>query len=118
MRHVLILLVTIAAAQIPQGHAKTIQHRETRWPNGQLRSSADYMDDVYQGEYQTWYASGGPYELRHFDHGRETGLQQSWTEDGTLDWNYEVRHGRHYGLVNAKPCLPADEDGNSTRTGR
>jgi hypothetical protein len=118
MRHVLILLITIGAAQIPPLYAGTLRHQETRWPNGHLRSSANYLDDVYQGEYRTWYASGQPYELRHFEHGRETGLQQSWTEDGTLYLNYEVRHGRHYGLINAKPCLPADADGYSKRTGQ
>jgi hypothetical protein len=118
VRHVLILLITIGAAQIPPGHATTLRHEETWWPNGRLRSSTNYADDVYQGVYRTWYVSGRPYELRHFDHGRETGLQQSWTEDGTLYLNYEVRNGRHYGLINAKPCLPADADGYSARSGR
>jgi len=34
-------------------------------------------------------------------------LQQSWTAGGELYLNYEVRGGRRYGMVNAKPCLPA-----------
>jgi hypothetical protein len=115
MRHVLILLVTLAAAQIPGGPTAAVRHQDTWWPNGHLRSSATYVNDVYHGEYRTWYASGHPYELRHFDRGREAGLQQSWTEDGTLYLNYETRNGRRYGLINAKPCLPADTDGSSRR---
>ena len=59
---------------------------------------------MYEGEYRTWYTSGNPYELRHFEAGHESGLQQSWTEDGTLYLNYESRGGRHFGLVNARTC--------------
>ena len=29
-----------------------------------------------------------------------------WTSDGVLFLNYEVRGGRRYGLVNARPCIP------------
>ena len=31
--------------------------------------------------------------------------------------NYEMRNGRRYGFVNAVPCLPADTDGTSARSG-
>lgn len=85
---------------------KTGRH-QSFWPNGKLRAAAWYADDAYQGEYRSFYESGRPYELRHFERGREAGLQQSWTEDGALFLNYEVRNGRRYGLVNARPCLPA-----------
>jgi len=94
-------------------HGEKYGLHESRWPNGKLRVQAHYFGDVFHGEYRTWYESGRPYELRHFDHGRESGMQQSWTEEGELYLNYEVRDGRRFGLINARPCLPADADGNS-----
>ncbi len=74
------------------------------WPNGQLRSEVNYSRDAYDGTYRTFYESGARYELRHYVDGHETGLQQSWSEDGTLYLNYEVHAGRRFGLVNATPC--------------
>lgn len=78
----------------------------TWWPSGAVRSLAQYADDAYDGEYRTYYETGRPYELRHYSHGREAGLQQSWTADGALFLNYEMRDGRRYGMVNARPCVP------------
>lgn len=60
-------------------------------------------------ERRTFYANGRPYEVRHFFNGREEGLQQAWTEDGTLYINYEMRNGRRYGFINARPCRPVQE---------
>lgn len=88
---------------------------ETFWPNGRLRQTIEYLGDVRHGEYRTWSVDGRPYELKHYEYGREAGLQQAWDETGTLYLNYEVRNGRRYGLVNARPCLPAAADGTSDR---
>jgi hypothetical protein len=60
-------------------------------------------------ERRTFYPSGRPYEVRHFYNGKEEGLQQAWTEDGTLYINYEMRNGRRFGFVNARPCRPVEE---------
>lgn len=87
------------------------------WPHGTLRSDVGYRHDAYDGAYRTFYASGAPYELRHYVHGHEAGLQQSWAEDGTLYLNYEVHTGRRFGLVNATPCHavgPAARSGGTT----
>lgn len=65
--------------------------------------------DVRNGEFRTWHSNGQLAEVRNYVNGREEGLQQSWTVDGVLYLNYEVRDGRRYGLVNSRPCLPADE---------
>lgn len=92
---------------------KKVGRFETWWPNGSQRSSVEYLDDVYHGEYRTWSKDGKAYELKHFYLGREAGLQQAWDENGELYLNYEVRNGRRYGMLNAKPCLPAGEDGAS-----
>ena len=78
----------------------------TWWPNGHVRSVAQYGDDAYEGLYATWYETGHRYELRHFVNGREAGGQQSWTAEGVLYLNYDVRDGRRYGMVNARPCVP------------
>lgn len=59
-------------------------------------------------ERRTFYPDGRPYEVRHFFNGKEEGLQQAWTEDGTLYINYEMRQGRRYGFINARPCLPVE----------
>lgn len=58
---------------------------------------------------RTFYPNGRPYEVRHFHNGKEAGLQQAWTEDGTLYINYEMRNGRRYGFINARPCRPVEE---------
>lgn len=86
------------AAPVRDGHVTTY------WPGGILKSDVSYRNDAYEGEYRTFYASGAPYELRHYTGGREEGRQQSWAADGTIYLNYEVRGGRRYGLVNASPC--------------
>lgn len=60
-------------------------------------------------ERRTFYPNGQPYEVCHFFNGREEGLQQAWTEDGTLYINYEMRNGRRYGFINARPCRPVEQ---------
>ena len=87
---------------------------ETWWPSGIRRSMVRYRDDVFDGEYRTWTITGAPYELKHFVNGREDGVQQAWDERGELYLNYVVRDGRRFGYINAKPCLSADADGQTT----
>jgi hypothetical protein len=60
-------------------------------------------------ERRSYYPSGRLAELRHFVNGREEGLQQAWTDDGQLYVNYEMRNGRRYGFINARPCTPVKE---------
>lgn len=60
-------------------------------------------------ERRTFYPDGRLFEVRHFYNGKEEGLQQAWTEDGTLYINYEMRNGRRYGFINARPCRPVEE---------
>ena len=109
----LVMVMTTAAAQLPARADAHLERRETHWPNGGLKSVGTYLGDVRHGEHRTFREDGTPYELRHFDRGRESGLQQSWEADGTLFLNYEMRNGRRYGFVNATPCLPAGKDGTS-----
>lgn len=60
-------------------------------------------------ERRTYYQSGKLFEVRHFYNGREEGLQQAWTEEGTLYINYQMKNGRRYGFINARPCTPVKE---------
>ena len=78
------------------------------WPGGGLRVRTFYDGDVIEGEYRSWHANGRLADLKHYEHGRESGLQQAWTDRGELYLNFEVRNGRHYGLINSRPCLPVD----------
>ncbi len=116
MRTFLLFMLSVAsvAAQWPSSPSTSaLEHLETYWPNGQIRSVATYHHDVRHGEYRTFREDGTRYELRHYDQGRESGMQQSWEQDGTLFLNYEVRKGRRYGFVNATPCVPAESTGSS-----
>jgi antitoxin component YwqK of YwqJK toxin-antitoxin module len=91
-----------------RGTKKVGTHR-LYWPDGTRRLEAHYEDDAYDGVYRTWHPSGRPAEVRLFARGRESGRQQAWTPEGVLYLNYEVRGGRHYGLINARPCVPIHE---------
>ena len=108
-----LLLMLLVGAELASAPIRHVERRSTYWPNGLLKTQADYVGDLRQGEYRTWREDGTLYELRHYDRGRESGVQQSWERDGTLFLNYEMRNGRRYGYVNAKPCLPAATDGTS-----
>ena len=74
-------------------------------------------DGVKHGEYRTFHDNGQLAEIRRYVMGREEGLQQSWTRDGVLYLNYEVRDGRRYGLVNARPCEPGENSTPATEGG-
>ncbi len=110
MRSAILLLII----GLSIGPSEPVKRVEEFWPNGTLRRAFDVRKDVRHGEYRTWTIDGKPYELKHFADGREDGLQQAWDENGRLYLNYEVRDGRRYGMVNAKPCLPADDAGMSS----
>jgi protein SCO1/2 len=79
---------------------------------GPVRPAADAgaMTPMKEGEYRTWHANGQLAEVRRYVSGREAGLQQSWTPEGVLYLNYEVRNGRRYGLVNSRPCAPVEDE--------
>lgn len=106
---VLLVLVAGAVAHLAASRPQALEPRSVRrldWPDGRPRLRAEVRGEVFDGAYRTWYPSGQPYERRHFANGQEAGLQQSWMADGALYLNYEVREGRRYGFVNAKPCTP------------
>lgn len=76
------------------------------WPDGRPRVEAFYAGDMIEGAYRSWHPNGQLAELKNYVEGREAGPQQAWTPQGELFLNYEARNGRHFGLINSKPCLP------------
>ncbi len=80
------------------------------WPDGTQKREAAMRGGVYDGDYRTWHPNGRPAEVRRYRDGRQEGLQQAWTADGVLYLNYEVRDGRRYGMVNARPCVTVGGD--------
>jgi hypothetical protein len=78
------------------------------WPNGAVRFRTRYTDDRFDGANEAWYDSGTRSQRLEYVAGREAGRQQMWAPDGTLIVNYEMRDGRRYGMINAKPCIPSD----------
>lgn len=100
----LVALVSIGASSI-------MQTRIEFWPNGRVRLEAHLRHDRFHGTYRTYYASGQPFEVRHYVQGREEGRQQSFTEAGDVFLNYEVWQGRRYGYLNARPCMPVASPG-------
>ena len=76
--------------------------------DGGPRVRTTFVDDRIEGEYRSWHRNGRLAQLKHYEDGREAGMQQAWTESGELYLNAEVRNGRHYGLVNSRPCQPVE----------
>ncbi len=101
-----------AAGSAPSGVSRTY------WPTGTLRSEFTLKNGVYEGEYRSWYASGRRFEVRHYVAGHEQGLQQAWSDNGTLYINYEARDGRHYGMENSTPCVDPQDSERQTAAGR
>ena len=76
------------------------------WPDGRPRVKTFYVDDLIEGAYQSFHPNGQRAEWKRYSAGHEEGLQQAWTDEGELYLNFEVRNGRHFGLINSRPCLP------------
>ena len=108
MRWMALTALLWVAALMSPAPVGALEARTTTWPDGRPRIEGTYLRDMRHGEFRTWHENGQLAELRHYFHGREAGHQQAWTKDGVMFLNYEVRDGRRYGLVNSKPCLPAE----------
>lgn len=108
---VLRCLVLCVTALVSTGASSITETRLEYWPNGRLRLEAHLRHDRFHGSYRTFYASGQPFEVRHYVHGREEGRQQSFTDTGDVFLNYEVWQGRRYGYLNARPCMPVASPG-------
>lgn len=104
-------LVLCMVALVSTGASSITDTRLEYWPNGRLRLEAHLRHDRFHGSYRTFYASGQPFEVRQYVHGREEGRQQSFTETGDVFLNYEVWQGRRYGYLNARPCMPVASPG-------
>jgi antitoxin component YwqK of YwqJK toxin-antitoxin module len=93
--------------QIRDGMRQGVEHR---WhSNGRLAAVRTFANDVLHGQSRSWYADGSPYEERWYAGGQEAGAQRAYAPDGVMYLNYEMRNGRRFGMVNARPCLRAAE---------
>ena len=93
-------------AQTAYRDGRKVGRHVSYWPGGGRRVETFYGGDVIEGEFRSWHANGRLAELKRYARGQQTGLQQAWTDRGELFLNFEVRNGRHYGLINSRPCLP------------
>ncbi|MEY4294748.1 MAG: hypothetical protein RLY82_436 [Pseudomonadota bacterium] len=75
------------------------------WPNGQLRTQADFDKGVYAGEYLEWHSNGIPAKRLQYALGRENGVQRGWRSDGGIDFSYEMREGQRFGVPGTMPCV-------------
>jgi protein SCO1/2 len=80
------------------------------WPNGQVRTQADFDNGVYVGEYLEWHESGIPAKRMEYALGRENGLQRGWRADGGSDFAYEMRQGQRFGVPGTMPCVVSKGD--------
>jgi protein SCO1 len=75
------------------------------WPNGQVRTQADFDKGVYVGEYLEWHSNGIPAKRLQYALGRENGVQRGWRADGGFDFSYEMRDGQRFGVPGTMPCV-------------
>lgn len=75
------------------------------WPNGQVRTQADFDKGVYVGEYLEWHNNGIPAKRLQYASGRESGVQRGWRVDGGIDFSYEMRDGQRFGVPGTMPCV-------------
>jgi len=81
------------------------------WPNGNPRFEYHFAGGEHEGIARTWYDNGQTSAEHRYVRGAESGRQRMWDSDGTLVANYEVRDGRRFGTIGAKPCVTAAHDG-------
>jgi protein SCO1 len=75
------------------------------WPNGHIRTQADFDKGVYVGEYLEWHSNGIPAKRLQYALGREHGVQRGWRADGGVDFSYEMRGGQRFGVPGTMPCV-------------
>lgn len=76
------------------------------WPNGQYRYRFQFRNDQYEGLQRVYFPSGCQRQENHYQAGNEEGTQRTWNDAGELVSNYTIRHGKLYGVVAVKNCIP------------
>ncbi len=81
------------------------------WPNGNRRFEYNFNDGLYNGHFKEWYEDGKPLHDFQYNNGNEV-RAVGWRENGKTYINFVVRHGKKYGLTNARLCFSlVDEQG-------
>ena len=91
---------------------KTGTHRGW-WPTGRRQFECTYAGDLAIGECRDWYATGQLAAIHRYAAGVEAGLQQGWDRAGSLQFSYEIRDGRRYGLLGSELCRPDSQGGRT-----
>ncbi|WP_025739758.1 toxin-antitoxin system YwqK family antitoxin [Aquimarina pacifica] len=76
------------------------------WNKDQLKSEYHYDNaGKHIGVQHEWYSNGQLLkEFNYNANGEQEGMQKLWGFSGNIKANYEVIHGKSYGLVDSKSC--------------
>ncbi len=81
------------------------------WPNGNPRFSYSFSKGMYDGLFKEWYSDGKRLHEFEYQAGQEI-RAMGWRENGRTYINFVIRHGKKYGLTNARLCYSLkDEQG-------
>ncbi len=80
------------------------------WENGNMKFNFLYVNDKREGLQKQWYENGRPYAFLNFKDDRENGMQQAWRENGKPYLNYEAKDGFRYGLQKSALCYTLKEE--------
>lgn len=69
----------------------------TYWPTGGLREQGTYADHRKHGVWQSWHANGNPEQAREWKAGRWDGETRAWFTTGELKHTGYYRDGRRFG---------------------
>lgn len=73
------------------------------WDNGMPRFAYHFSSGKYHGDFSEWMVNGRLAKQIIYKDGNEVS-GKAWRDNGKLYMSFEVRGGRRYGLMNAKPC--------------
>ncbi len=73
------------------------------WENGMPRFAYHFSSGKYHGDFSEWMVNGRLAKQIIYKDGNEVS-GKAWRDNGKLYMSFEVRGGRRYGLMNAKPC--------------
>lgn len=73
------------------------------WDNGVPRFTYHFAGGKYDGDFSEWTMNGLLAKQIIYKDGNEIS-GKAWRDNGKLYMSFEVRGGRRYGLMNAKPC--------------
>ena len=74
------------------------------WPNGQIKYSFKFKNDMSVGEHLQWHQNGNLFTQKNYKNGLEDGEQKAWDMNGDLMYKYIYNDGRKYGIQGSVVC--------------